>query len=626
MFPPNDKDDLRKFLDRVDSYYFKCGEGFKEDNLFYEGNLESLIKVPQGFHKNIPTTGRAIIDEAVDNVEPYDIRINYPPRGKSERSAEEAETVSRMLISMWNLWRITGSDIDVLRDFIKNLFKHGKAVFKVVPDYTLWPSLDEAEIEELKVGSGEKLALRIKQIKNIRRQNFPLVCRSISPMHIMEDPSVDSRKLWVVEKYGASTDDIRRRFNHLIPTIDILDEEHYEIYEVWTATHSDDRGKTHLGKHFIYIRDEVVFEEENEYGFLPYVIKYSGFGADNQDGKPESKAVGFFTIQVKSMLAAEMRRLTHFEALMQQLAFPIIFLPTEVEDLNIDVAPGGVNFVPLDVMSVTNKIFVKADLPDAEYMQSINILQGQVERATTQRALRGAGVPGTDSAAQLQMVTAQAKLRIEPVKKVVEEAVDQVNSMVLQYIAEVLEDSVSIFAVEKEAIGEYRVKPSVIMGRYRTKTTFMPSEEQIKERKLLVASEAMAKAQLNEYDAYVLAGFEDALEKVQRNMAFRLMQDPAIQRQLAKEALAEWGYDTTELIVQELADQTMIQQLMAQLQQQMMGQQPPGIPTPGGEQPPQAPMGPQGGGVMPQATGAPIQGMQVPPDLSGMMQGGGAMQ
>lgn len=623
MFPPDNKDDMPKFIDSVDRYYRLAEQAYTEDNLFYEGKLESLVKVPQGFFKNIPTTGRAIIDEAVDNVEPYDIRINYPPRGKSEQAHKDAETVSRMLISMWNLWRITNSDIDVLRDFIKNLFKHGKAIFKIVPDYTLWPELDDDDVKDLKKKG--ILDQRIKEIKNIRRQNFPLVCRSISPTHIMEDPSVDSRKLWVVEKYNATTSDIRRRFAKYIPTIDTWDDEHYIVYEVWTATYSDEKGKTHFGKHWIYINNDTVLEEDNDYGFLPYIIKYSGFGADNQDGHAESKSVGFFTIQVKSMLAAEMRRFTHFDALLQQLAFPIIFLPTEIEDLNVDVAPGGINYVPLDVMAVTNKIFVKADLPDAEYMQSINLIQSQVERATTQRALRGAGVPGTDSAAQLQMVTAQAKLRIEPVKKVVEEAVDQCNSMALQYIAEVLEDSVSIFAVEKETIPEYKVKPQMIIGRYRTKTTFMPSEEQVKERKLLVASEAMAKAQLNPYDAYKMAGFEDAMEIVERNLAFEMMQDPAVRRQIAKRALEEWGYDSMELTIESAADDMMVQQMLAALQQSLMGQQPPGVPTAGEQVPTEPQQGGGGGATLPQAVGAPVQGMQTPPDLSGMMQGGGVV-
>lgn len=625
MYPPKTRDEIQPFVERVDRYYRNSILGFEEDNKFYEGALDDYVKVPKGYHKNIPTTGRAVIDEAVDNVEPYDIRIAYPARGPSEKAAKEAEIISRFLRSVIEYWRVNSSDIDVLRDFIKNLFKHGKAVLKIVPDYTLWPSIPDDEIEDLKLKNPSKLKERIRQIKNIRASSFPLVCRSISPVHIMEDPSVDSRKLWVVEKYQMTTEDVRRRFEKYIDTDSIWENDTYTIYEIWTATYSDDNGNTHFGKHWIYFREDVVLEEDNPYDFLPYIIKYSGFGADNQDGKAEHKAMGFYTIQVKSMLAAELRRFTHFDAMLQQLAFPIIFLPQDIEDLNPDVTPGGLNFVPMEVMEITKNIFIKADLPDAEYMQSLSIIQGQIERGTTQRALRGAGVPGTDSAAQLQMVTAQAKLRVEPLKKVCEGAIDNACELILRYIVDVFEEPLSIFAAEKEAVSEWTVSPRMIGRKFRTKTTFMPSEEQIKERKILVAAEAMAKAQLNPYDAYKLAGFDDATEIIERNLAFEMLQEPQVRRAIAKRALEKWGYSTLELMIETMQDDMMAQQILAALQARLAGQMQPGTDVPG--QMPQGPQGmpPQGAqaGALPQAAGAPIQGLNTPPDISGIMQGGG---
>src|SRR3970282_366835 len=109
-------------------------------------------------------------------------------------------------------------------------------------------------------------------------------------------------------------------------------------------------------------------------------------------------------------------------------------------------------------MALSKNIFLQAQLPAPEYMQSLNMIQNQIERGTTQRAIRGAGVPGTDSAAQLSMITAQAKLRLEPIKRATEEAVDMINSLVLRYVDDVLEDSVSVFGAEQTGPDSYTLK------------------------------------------------------------------------------------------------------------------------------------------------------------------------
>lgn len=90
------------------------------------------------------------------------------------------------------------------------------------------------------------------------------------------------------------------------------------------------------------------------------------------------------------------------------------------------------------------------------------MIQSQIERGTTQRAVRGAGVPGTDSAAQLAMITSQAKLRLEPVKKGTEDAVDAVNALLLRFAAEIIDEDLSIFCAEPAGPDKYVLKPDYI--------------------------------------------------------------------------------------------------------------------------------------------------------------------
>lgn len=592
MLPPETEDEALRLIRNMESYYRNAFTAFAEDDNFYEGLLEDSVELPEGFDVTIPTTARAIIDEAVDNVEPYDMHVRYAPRSFTLAGQQDAEAVSRFLKNMWVWIRSKNSDIDILRDFIKNLFKNGKGVLKIVPDWTLWPSLSEEEEEKLRsYGKAGDLQRRVEIIKKMRSENFPIIARSMSPRHIMEDPTMDARKLWVIEKYETSIQEIRNRFVKYDPILELPEPYNYNITELWTAWWVDDNGAIHEGRHFIFINEEMVENEPNPFWDVPYVIKHSGFGTETYDGKPEYKATGFYTRQVKSMLRAEIRRISHFDALMQQLAFPIALLPDVLEGQDFETAPGSVNYVPDEVMANAKNIYLQAQLPAPEYMQSLNMISSQIERGTTQRAVRGAGVPGTDSAAQLAMITSQAKLRLEPIKKATEEAVDMVNSMVLRFIEEIFKAPVSVFCAEPDGPEKYVLKPTQIKGRYRTRTTFMPNEEQVKERKLVLMTDAMAKAQLNPYDAMVMAGVENPMEIISRNLAYKIMAEPAVMRQLGKGFLKELGLDSLELELEELNDQSQLQQMLAQLQQRMMGQGDPGNPLM-----PQAKEGGGGGG------------------------------
>ncbi len=602
MLPPRDDNDARLLIDDMESHYRKAFMAFEEDDNFYEGLIGDIVEFPEGFDITIPTTARAIVDEAVDNVDPYDMAIKYSARGMSKVAQEDAEEISRFLKNLWLYWRSSNSDIDILRDFIKNLFKNGKAIFKVVPDWSLWPSLSEAEEKKLlDTGGREAVAERAKIILALRKRNFPLVCRSMSPRHIMEDPSLNSRKLWVIERYDGNIKEIEDKYAEFLPEIQnvyTFNGAAYQIHEIWTATWVDWNGVMHKGKHWIFVNRFPVVVEDNPYHELPYVIKYSGLGRETYDGKPEIKATGFFTLQVKSMLRAEIRRISHFDAMMSQLAFPIAFFPESVQDMDLDIEPGAVNYVPDEVLDNFDKIFLQARLPEGSYLTSLNMIQNQIERGTTQRAVRGAGVPGTDSAAQLAMVTSQAKLRLQPVQRATEEAVDAVNAIVLNYIENILEEPVSVFGAEENGTDRYTVSPKQIKGKFRTRTTFLPSEETIKERKFALMSDARAKG-LNPYDAAVFANWENPMEMIERDLAYQVMQEPAVRRQLAKQALKDWGLDTMELELEEQLEVMQLNNIIQQAQQEMQQQNP---------QPPQAPEG-----------GMPPEGQMSPDQMMGMM-------
>ncbi len=602
MLPPQTEDECIELINAMEAVYAEAMEGFDEDVMFYEGQLDAFIEIPEGFEITIPTTPRAVVDEAVDNATPFDINVYYPARGKRKNHEQDADNVRRFIRAVWKYWRTRGSDIDPVRDFLKNLFMSGKAIYKVAPDWTLWPQLSEEQEKELRKKGRKALSDHVEMLERIRKENFPLFIRSIAPQCIMEDPTLGPRKLWVIERYQASPAEIRNYYAAHVPEFRDYYNASLPVHEIWTASYVDFNGEFRQGQRWLFVNYELVDQRDNTHHELPYVIKYSGFGREAYEGRPELKAVGFYTRPNKSMFLAEMRRLTQVDAIMQEVAFPVAFLPDVVDAEQIDFSPGYVNYVPEEVMQFADKIWLTPQIPSADYLNSLQIIGNQIERGTVQRALRGAGVPGTDSAAQYGMLNNQARMRIESAKMATAEAMSWASEQVLKYIDVDLGDDVSCFVAERES-GDHRIGPRNINGHYRVSIEFQPNEDAVKERRLILANDAISKGGLSHWDAYTFAGFENPWELIERRNADELMQEPLIKRALAKRTLKEWGEDVEALELEERAEQAQTQMAVSQLAQQMQ------IGTPRGGDP----MSPDGNPANAMPTPAALQPPQPPP-------------
>ena len=628
---PTNRYEARELVREMERHYSRAFQTFKEDDKFYDGDFESMLALPEGFEPTIPATGRAVVDEAVDNIIPADFSIHYAPRGLTKKAEEDADLIRRHCKAVIKHWRKHVGDIDFMRDFAKNLFRSGVAAWKLVPDWTLWPVLDEKTEAKLmdEDGTGKARLERVRQIKELRQLHNPMVVRSLNPLCFMADPSIGPRKLWFVERYECDISEIRNQYAGYTDELQgFPNYGHHKIHEVWTATYADASGEIFPGKHWVFINDQAVVDgDANPYHDLPYVVKFSGFGRESYDGRPEFKSVGFFTPQVKSLLLAEARRFSQFDAIMAQLAFPIGMLPDSVDPDSFDTSPGAMNFVSETVLQHADKIWLKAAIPDGEYLNSLRVIGGQIERGTTQVPLRGAPVPGTDSAAQLGMYTGQAKLRLSAAESGLSDGLGLLLSRYLWYIDHILEGDVAAL-VGDQPKGKYVVGPRNIQGNYEVEVTFLPNEEAVKERKLALASDAVVKGGLSPYDALVYAGFDNATEIIERRMAYDMMQEPLVKRALAKKILEQWGEDADALAMEEQKDQgeqqMMLKQFMDMLQMGTMTgvgdpMSPDGAPLPN-NQDPMAALAQQGGGPMPMPVGnVPMDPNLLPPEAMQQM-------
>lgn len=589
----------------MEQHYAQCFIQFEEDDDYYEGNFEDLLELPNEFPVTLPTTGRAIVDEAVDNIDPEQIQITYPPRGDGPEQRQDADDTRMFLDGVWKHWRNHSSDIDPIRELGKCLFKNGKGAWKLVPDFTLYPSLSKAAAKRLRRQGPAAVKSAVEHIKRLREQNFALTLRSLPGSAVMEDPTVNKRKQWVIERYSGNTSEVQDWFAKWEDSFrDIEQNQAHQIHEVWTAPTITPAGDYLPGQHFVLIDRVCKFQEENPFGYLPYVIRHSGFGRESYDGAPEMKAVGFYTPQVRSMLEAEARRTVHFDAIMSQLSFPVAFVSQRINLKNFSLAPGAINKVPDEVFANLDKLWVKAPIPQPEYMASLQQITEQIERGTTQRAIRGAGVPGTGSSAQLSQIVNQARLRLDPVRRQLESAVAEMNEKILMYVDQVEQSEMSVFVAEADT-DRRTISPKKIRGRYVNSVQFMPAEEAVKERKLVLASDARAKGNMSRYDALEYAGFKDPQKMIARADADELLQDPIIKRAMAKQFLKDMGIDIAAIELEEQAEAAQAQVVLRDFANMIQSgsmrgvgdpNSPTGAPQPGagfsvpGQQTPQAAM------------------------------------
>ena len=606
---PMSADEAWTLIDRMENYYRATFDGIAEDDAFYEGLLDEFFDPPDGFELTIPTTARAIVDEAVDNATPDDFLITYSPRGKDQKARDDADKVRLWCKHLLLFWRMHGQDIDFIRDFMKNQFKSGFAAFKVTPDFSLWPQVSDAAIEDIKEASGGdgKKFRRIagglvKEIKRVRAENTPIMCRSIPPSCIMIDPTTGMRKLWLIERYQSSPQEIQRLY--AVDSALFRDgyNASYPVHEVWTASHISWDGRWHQGWHYVFVNWECVRDEENLYDDLPYSAKYSGYGREAYEGKPEYKAVGFFTRALKSMLLAEMRRFTHLDAIMSQIAFPIIFLDQAAEMAGVRFTPGYVNYVPQRALDNIDKMWVSPKIPTADYANNMSSIGAQIERGSVQRALRGVSMSGVDSAQHYNSVNAQAKLRIMSVVSATEQALSVVMSLALRYVDQILRDNVGVVTADDQT-QRYTIGPDNIHGHYVVQVKFQPNEEADKERKRVLVNDAITKGGLAPYDAYEMAGFPNPGEMVESRLAAKAMDDPLITRALAKQALHAWGLDAEKLEMEERIADFEKQQLLNKIINAMSIGTGAGMPGPSA-----------GGGGLP---GGPVPAPAMPPGMGG---------
>lgn len=609
-----------------------------ENEQFYELSF-ILDGIPSGINVTIPSTARALIDEATDHSDfsPEWLKIHLPTYGMHTDAELDASRL-RAMIAGWLSYQLEyENDISPFRDWIKNVYLHGKGVYKIVTARDRWPELEIPE------GTSEQEASKIVAQLSAEREfaGIPAVLRSVYPTAIYEDPSIGEKR-WVIEAYEYDAVEILPLYEEYQPSEGSRQEleEQNRRLAVWDCYQVGEEYGVPGIWHTVYINEASALSEGDVTArpilapaggptvegptFLPnepfpYVIKFSGLGRQGA-GRYEEKARGILAA-VKSLLKAEARRQTQLDSIIAQMAWPTIFVTGSRSRFQVAFGPNVVNYVP----SGTEVTPIVPPLPVGPIQQALATIQAGIERGTFGSVIRGDKPPNTTSAAQLAILSGQARLRFGAINIQHEAALAAIAQKLCHIIKHVIQEPVSIWQTDDTDVENpsmLELKPSQIPDRLVCRFTITTDPVEERDREIQLASFMYERGVIDLEEFRERAGIKDTAAMRRRVIRDKvLMESPAVIAALGESFLLESGYDIESLTLEKMMRDMLILRRQAEMQQRIMGGDMGGT-NPMGSQPgaetlaPNPPGGAPGMGGAP--AGVPTSGSELSNAVSGV--------
>lgn len=547
--------------------------------------------IPDNIPVTMPSTARAIVDEATDHsdFDPRWIRVHTPTYGLDEEAAQDSSAL-RSFFPGWLYYQLThANDVSPIRDFVKNLYIYGKAVYKVFWNRDEWP---EVEVTD-GMTEGERRKME-KSVKGRREFVMPIIMRSVHPMALLEDPT-DGVKKWAIEVYEHSAVEIRDLYENWIPEslteTDTLDPNVFvQVMDCYERGEEDGvEGIYH--QVFIAENDETMVEV-SEQTFLPnqpfpYIVKFSGLGRQS-GGRYEEKARGLL-YAVDSLLRAEGRRLTQLDHIISAMAWPTLFVTGPRTKFRVAYGPNVVNYVPSGVQVDT----VTPNIPAGPIQAGLATLQAGIERGTFGSVIRGDKPPQTTSAAQLAILSGQARLRFGSPKIHLEAALMEAFQKVAIIARDAINDDITLWQwddTDADTPGKLVLRPSAIPDPFVCHVEVMSDPVEEQERRAQFGIFLFDKGIIDWEEAAERAGVKDIAAMRRRIIRDKvLFESPAVIQALGEQYILESGYDIESLTLEKAARDLLIMRGQREMQQAIFADQGGAAGVPGNQ-----PSGPQG--------------------------------
>ena len=567
---------------------------WRDDAFTYESLYEQTWHVegiPANVQVTMPSTARAIVDEATDHSDfiPDWIKIHIPTYGIDTEAEVRSSKLRSFLVGWLDYQLEYANDVSPFRDWIKNMYLHGKAVYKTVPDWASWPEVN------IPAGTTEDEAREIRNEVSAEREfaGVPAVLRSIYPLSVYEDPSI-GEKHYVIEVYSGDAIEIVPKYEAWMPqavkdgkqiTREQCMEENRKL-SVWDCYEVDKKGDKHGVWHTVLISeagDDVnpdaslvspAAGPEATAAWLPdepfpYTIKFSGLGRQSS-GKYEDKAKGILSAVV-SLLKAEARRLTQLDAIIAQMAWPTIFVTGSRARFNVAFGPNVVNYVPPGTVVTP----ITPNIPVGPVQAALATVQSSIERGTFGSVIRGDKPAGITSAAQLAIMSGQARLRFGAINAQHQAALADVSTKVAHIVKAVINEPVTIWQTDdtdETNPSKFVINPKDIPSRLVVRYTIATDPAEERDREIQLAAFMFEKGAIDLEEFRERCGIRNTAAMRRRVIRDKvLMESPAVIAALGEQYILESGYDIESLTIEKAMRDMLIVRRQQEVYQQIMG-------------------------------------------------------
>lgn len=455
MFVVGGDPDLEKFTRLNNGVYRKYFTALTEDNKYYRQEYGADL-IPNewkdnGFKATVPPTAYNAVESASDHIlTTPDIFV--PPRATvAGHIAEQqiAEIKTLFLESFWHNIYVKGNPLDVGK---KKLVKDGRVVLKKLIRWDLVPE------------DGTELGVN----------QFLWDVRVLPNETVLEDPDNPEDPEYVYESYNIRVDAAKRMFpDAKYQWTGRRGDERVRYLEYWTKPKNHDKGTRK-----VWIDNELVLTRDNPYnwsigfdkdgralydGYIPYVIRSSGWGDTDASSMPHERYVGILRY-MHSTLDTEARQISAADAQLRVTTFPPIILAgiTEDEEHKIKIGPAAKIFLPdKEHQQVSTLQWPQLD---PSIWQIVSRLHAYANDLAKFDQLGGAPQRGVDTATEAGMNVRQAGAKLSGPMTALKTLMMAVNEQLFYDVEYVLEAPVTLYGASESGPGVVTLRPEDIAG------------------------------------------------------------------------------------------------------------------------------------------------------------------
>ena len=484
---------FRRLNNDVFNGYFSA---MSEDNDFYNGNYPNMGEIipreyrESGMVATIPPTARNAVDNASDHI--LTTPHIYVPVKQTENDQQAqqdlAERKRQFLAAFWH--RVEVDYGDPLAVGRKKLVKDGRIVMKKEIRWELIPFPPPTDATR-----GEKQRYR-NHLRKLAQAKFLWRVSVVPNETIVEDPDNPNDPLYAYEFYEIYPDEARRRFPQYADEWNATDLEKLEFVEMYSKPHGDDKGQ-----HKMWVGGRLVHDEMNPYcwetaasteeypdydGYIPYIIRDSGWGETTAKNDPADRYVGILR-HIHPVLLAEARQLTAVDIQLRYSTFaPVITRNIMDDNTPIELGAGKrINLV--DDQDIEFRKLPEIPLSAFQMMDKVHQYTADLSKMGT---LGGQPQRGVESATDADVNIRNASVKLAGCVQSLRACVAMASRQVFQDIEHILNSSITVAGGTKRSASEITIKPSELDDFYAVDVELHTSDRaQIEMRDMMVWSQ-----------------------------------------------------------------------------------------------------------------------------------------